>query len=106
MKLRSAPAIWKPTAAESAKKLAGPCEISALALKAGAGAAFISLYDGTGPTDVVDANLKWVLDASTTDSDNQSFPAPLNFRKGVYAICEQGINFNPILCIASVDYLA
>lgn len=98
--------VWKPQsgAGGDRKKLAGPCEVTALKLSAGGGAAFVSIYDGTQDSDVNDSNLKWVLDASTTDNDMQSFFDGLIFKKGVYAICEQGINFNPVVAIAAKSY--
>lgn len=96
--------IWQPTTEEVSKKIAGSCEVTALALKAGGGAAVISLYDGNSTQDVTLANKKWVLDASTSDSDNQSFASPIIFKKGVFAVCEQGMNVNPILCIATRKY--
>lgn len=94
--------IWKPTASEKEKKIADSCEVTALALKAGGGAAVIALYDGVDSTCKNDqGNLKWVLDASTTDSDNQSFSEPIIFKRGMYAVCEQGELNNPILCVAT-----
>lgn len=98
--------VWQPTNTETEKKVAGSCEVSALALKAGGGAAVVSLYDGNSTQDAVPANKKWVLDASTSDSDNQSFTIPITFKKGVYAVCEQGAGTNPILCIATRRYAA
>lgn len=102
--MQSFPAVYKPVAAVEEKKIAGPCEISALALKTGGGAATVSLYDGIAAQDKIPANLKWVLDASTTVPDNQSFDSPLIFKKGIYAVFEQGGDTNPALCYAANAY--
>lgn len=95
---------WKPTGSAPAKKLAGSCEVSNLSLKSGGGAAVVSFYDGVSAQDVIDANLRWVLDASTTDADNNTFAEGLVFEKGVYAVCEQGADTNPIVLIATKTY--
>ena len=74
--------------------------MAVLKLAAGGGAAVVSIYDSIGsdsPTGLV-----WVLDASTTDVDCQVFANPLAFTKGVYAVCDQGWDFNPVVCIAKV----
>ena len=96
--------VWKPSVTESEKKLAGSCEITNLSLKAGGGAAFVAFYDAVDSAGAIPSNLKWVLDASTTDVDNESF-AGLVFSRGVYAICEQGADFNPVVCIAANKYI-
>lgn len=98
------PAIWKPTTDEPAKKIGGPNEVTALSLKSGGGSAVISIYDSADSGGATPTNLKWVLDSATTGNDNQSFPDPIIFRKGMYAVCEQGLNFNPILCVAVRKY--
>jgi hypothetical protein len=95
--------VWKPTSEVPSKKIAGSCEVTNLSLKAGNGAAVVSFYDGSSDGDAVPANLKWVLDASTTSSDNERFDG-LVFKKGVFAVCEQGVNFNPIVLIATKKY--
>lgn len=98
-------AVWKPDAApETSRKLAGPCEVSALALKASGAAAVVSFYDGVSLTDAIPANLKWVLDASTTSDDDMTFVGALIFQKGVFAVLEQGANFNAIVMIATNAY--
>lgn len=105
--MASRSAIWRPNQdpanPQLEKKLAGPCEVTALSLKAGGGSAAVALYDGS------DTNAKngipiWYLDASTTDNDNQSFDEALIFTKGVYAVCEEGLSGNPIVCIAKKAY--
>ena len=92
--------IWIPTSGETAKKLAGPAEVTFLKLSSGAGAAYVSVYDGSSGSDAIPANRKWVLDCSTTDNDVNPFHSPLHFAKGVYAVCEQGIGLDPVVCIA------
>lgn len=96
--------VWKPSASETEKKLAGSCEVIKLSLKSGGAAAVVAFYDGVDNTAVTDANLKWVLDASTTDVDNETFPEGLSFSKGVYAVCEQGAPANARVCIATNKY--
>jgi len=95
--------VWKPTTDETSKKLAGSCEVTALKLSAGSGAAAVAIYDGVDSDDAIPNNLRWFLDASTTDNDAQSFDG-IVFLKGVFAVCEQGINFNPVVCMAASDY--
>jgi hypothetical protein len=95
--------VWKPTPAETQKKLAGAGEVRNLSLKSGGAAAAVSFYDGTSVADVIDTNLKWVLDASQQTADNEKFDG-LIFRKGVFAVCEQGIGFTPVVCISMVEY--
>ena len=98
----SVPGVWKPDLeGNTAKKLAGPCEVSALKLLASAGAATVEFYD-SGSSDAP-TGLKWVLDASTTDTDSQVFSSPLAFKFGVYAKLVQGQNFNPIICISRIS---
>ena len=96
----SIPGVWAPTGAETAKQLAGPCEISSIKLAAGGSAAFVKIYDSVGSAD--SSSLKWVLDASSQTVDSHDFPYPMNFEKGVYAVCEQGAAFTPFVCIAKV----
>lgn len=95
--------VWKPTTEETSKQLAGACEVTALKLAAGGGASAIAVYDGVDSDDVTPNNLRWFLDASTTDNDAQSFDG-LVFLKGVFAVCEIGVNFNPVFCMAASDY--
>jgi len=95
--------VWKPSTSETSKKLAGPCEITALKLAAGGGASVVAIYNGSSSADVIPANLAWVLDASTTDIDSQVFPNPISFSKGVFAVVEQGADFNPMVCISKVN---
>lgn len=105
--LQSNPAVWRvPATGLAEAKLAGPCEISGLSLKGGSGAGLISLYDGTDASAKNDTNLKWVLDASISGVDNQPFPLPIVFKKGIYAVCEQGQANNVILCFCATNYLA
>lgn len=102
--MTSEPAVWKPSAAEPSKKIGGPNEVTALSLKSGKGASTVSLYDASDSSGAILANLKWVLDAATTGNDNQSFPSPIIFRKGIFAVCEIGLDFDPILCVAVRKY--
>lgn len=95
--------VWKPSNLERSKKLAASCEVRNLSLKAGGGAVVVSFYDGVDDTDVTPAKLKWVLDASTQNSDGDKFDG-LVFKKGVYAVCEQGFDTNPIVCITTNKY--
>lgn len=95
--------VWKPVTGDTEKRLAGACEVTALKLSAGGGAAAVSIYDGEDSDDVTPNNLRWFLDASTTDNDAQSFDG-IVFLKGVYVVCEQGVNFNPVFCMAASDY--
>jgi len=91
--------VWKPTANGAGKKLADACEVTNLKLATGAGAAVVSIYDSQDSA----TDLKWVLDASTTDVDSQSFDG-LVFKKGVYAVLDQGGGFTPVVCIARKHY--
>lgn len=93
--------VWKPTDQEQEKKIAGSCDLTHVSLKAGGAAAVVSLYDGNSSDDKKPTNLRWVLDASTGTPDNEDFSEPLNFKKGIYAVLEQGNNFNAILCFAA-----
>lgn len=103
--MQSLSAVWKPTSQEPQKKLADSCEISHVSLKGGAGAAVVSLYDGQDASCLNDqGNLKWVSDASAATPDNDDFAHPIVFRKGVFAVCEQGIGSNPIFCYAKAKY--
>lgn len=97
--------VWKPVGNNNGegKKLAGPCEVFNLALKSGGGAAVASFYDGTTDADVIPANLKWMLDSSTADADADVFQG-LVFKKGVYAVLDQGAGTNPVICISSKKY--
>ncbi len=104
-KTKAISTVWKPTALEASKKLQGGGEVSALKLAAGGGAAFVSIYDASSVDTCNENNLRWVLDASTTVIDSQCFTEPLTFEKGVVAICEQGIGFNPVVCLAMTKYV-
>jgi hypothetical protein len=106
MDIASSPLTWKPIANGEGKALQGTCEVTALKLAAGGGAAFVSIYDSTNASGCNDASLKWVLDASTTDTDNSTFNSPIVFQKGVFGVCDQGGNFNPVVCIAVRKYTA
>jgi len=99
----SDPGVWRPGVGETEKKVAGPCEVSALKLAASGGAAAIAIYDAATSAQASPSNLKWFLDASTADVDSQVFVSPLVFQKGVYAIVEQGANLNPVLCISRIQ---
>ncbi len=92
---------WRPGTGETSKKLAGPCEITNLKLAASGAPAVVAFYDSMDSAD----DLKWVLDASTTDTDSDTFEG-LIFKKGVYAVLEQGANSNAIICIARRKYEA
>jgi hypothetical protein len=97
-------AVWLPdTEGNTSKKLAGSCEVSVLKLIASASAAHVKFYDSASSADNIPNNLKWVLDASTTDVDYQVFVNPLVFKKGVYAVLEQGSGFSPMICISTVQ---
>lgn len=98
----SIPAIWRPDVeGVTAKKLAGPCEVSFLKLIAGGGAAYVELYD-TLSTSPSSTEMVWAMDASTSDDDVDAFPSPLVFKKGMYAVLTQGSGFNPVLCLAAI----
>ena len=96
------PGVWRITSTVPAKKLAGPCEISALKLSSGNTAAFVALYDGVDSSCIIDSNLLWVLDCSTTTNDQSIFPNPIRVTKGVYAVCEDGSQDSPFLCISII----
>lgn len=101
---KSEPIIWKPTVAEPSRLLETACEVSALSLKSGAGSAHVSLYDAKDISGTTPNALKWTLDCSTTDNDNQSFDSPLIFRKGLFAICDNGLDFNAEVCAGVLRY--
>lgn len=105
MSLKSNPAVWKPSTSEVRKQLAGSCEISALSLKSG-GPVAVSFYDGVDQTAETPANLKWVLEVSSVGNDNQNFSLPIIFKKGMWAVVEQGVDQNPIVCFAAANYVA
>ena len=87
----SIPNLWEPDVeGVTTKQLASSGrEVTALKLSAGAGSAVVALYDnGDGNANPTDR--KWVLDASTTDNDGMAFSSPLSFKKGIYAVLEQG----------------
>ena len=91
--------VWKPSSQETQKKIGDAGLVTNLKLASGSGAAVVAFYDGISEADVTEANLKWVLDASTTDADQDSFDK-LKFNKGIYAVCEQGADTNPRVCVA------
>lgn len=99
-------AVWKPSTGETSKKIGGPNEVTALSLKSGGAAATVSIYDAADQAGATESNLKWVLDAAAPGNDNQSFNSPLIFKKGIFAVCDQGNNFNPILCVSTNRYAA
>lgn len=101
----SIPETWKPTGSGDSKKLQGSCEITHLSLKAGNGAAVVYIYDCTDSNGANEDSLKWVLDAATTVPDNEDFSSPIAFKKGVFAVCDQGASpANPVLCYAARLY--
>jgi hypothetical protein len=94
--------IWKPGATDTTKQIATVSkEVTAMKLIGSGGSAVVALYD-TRNRETDDNHLRWVLDASTTYNDTQSFPNPLVFEKGIYAVLEQGVGTNPILCMAAI----
>jgi len=98
----SIPAVWNPDQEGTvAKKLANSCEITALKLTGNAGAAYISLYDGVEAGDAKPTNLKWAMDSSQQTPDTDIFSSPLVFKRGVYAVLEQGAGSGSVLCLAA-----
>lgn len=78
-------------------------EVGGLSLKnGGAGGATVALYDAKTAGDANPSNETWVLDVGATGNDNQEFPHPLAFKHGIYAVLENGVNTNPILCVNRV----
>jgi len=59
----------------------------------------VKIYDRASASTT---NLRWILDSSTTYDDNQVFSNPLFFKNGVYAVIEQGGNFNCSVCVAGI----
>jgi len=104
-KMGSTSIVWKPAAGETSKLLTSSCEVGILKLAAGGGAAFVSIYDCKEIEGATPNSLKWVLDASTTDVDSQSFPDGLAFSKGVFAVVEQGGGTNLAVCVAARRYV-
>lgn len=98
--------VWKPTVNGDSKKIQGSCEVSSLKLSAGGGAAFVSIYDSKDQAGANENSLRTVLDASTTDNDFNAYPgdSKLIFEKGVFAVCEQGGNFNPVVVVGAKRY--
>lgn len=95
--------IWKITLAVPDKQLAGPTEVSVLKLSsAGGGAAFVTIYDSFNLSGCTPTAAKWILDTSSSGVDTTNFPNPLRFKKGVYAVCEDGAGLNPQLAIATI----
>ena len=84
------------------KQIAGPCELGYIKLAASASAAVVKVYDGTSSADVNNQQLKWVLDASTTDTDGDGFAYPLEFIRGIFVVLEQGAGAGAILSYAVV----
>lgn len=98
----SRPSVFEFVGSETTKQIASSgVEVSSLKLIASASAAVVSLYDTSG-TNPQSTDKKWVLDASTSDNDVQNFSNPLGFKKGIYAVLEQGANSNAKLCIAMI----
>lgn len=104
MKKQSISVVWKPVSGNTDEKIQGSCEVTALKLSSGNGAAVVAVYDATSLTECNENSLRWFLDASTTDNDAQSFDG-LVFKKGVYLVCEQGVGFNPVVCVAGQMYV-
>ena len=95
--------VWNPDVEGSTSKTiaSSSVEVSHLKLVASGGSAHVDLYDNNSsanPTDLV-----WSMDASTTANDDNSFPNPLLFRKGIFAVLTQGSGFNPQLSIAIIS---
>ncbi len=86
----------------TAFKIAGPCEVSKLKLSALAAPAFVSIYDAADASGAIPSQRKWFLDAGVAACDSDVFPNPLTFKRGVYAICEDGGGSNPQLGIATI----
>jgi hypothetical protein len=84
------------------KKIANSCEVSLLKLSSGGGSASVKVYDAQTLAETGPGTLKHALDCSTTDNDNPVIIHPLNFRKGVFVILEQGQGFGAILSYATV----
>lgn len=93
--------VWRPDidGGASGRKLAGPCEVSFLKLIGSGAAATVAIYDSNDGSQLM--NPKWYLDASTAYDDTNPFPNPLAFRRGVWAVLEQGTGTNSIVCIAT-----
>ena len=92
--------VWEPTANGQGHLFAtSSVEITALKLVSGGSAALVKIYDSASANA---NNLRWILDSSTTYDDNQVFSNPLFFKNGVYAVIEQGGNFNCSVCVAGI----
>jgi len=94
--------VWIPTGLNDSKKVAGSGDLTHLSLKAAGTAAFVSVYDATEEAGATPNTLKWVLDASTTDSDNEKFSG-IVFEKGVFLKLDQG-DANARVCYAMKKY--
>ena len=94
------PGVWQITSSVTTKQVAGSCEISSFKLISTGGSAHVKLYDSVGSAD--SSSLKWALDSSLYTNDSHDFSNPLVFEKGVYAVCEDGFSFSPILCLSKV----
>lgn len=102
--LQSQPNVWLPTPTESSKLLQTGCEVTALSLKAGGGPVHVSLYDCKDSNGANPNALRWTLDAAQQDTDSETFASPLIFRKGLFAVCDEGLDFNAQVCYASLKY--
>jgi hypothetical protein len=102
MQLTNDSGVWKPAGINDSKKLAGPCELDHISLKTGGTAGFVSIYDAADSSGATPSNLKWQLDASTTVPDNEQLNG-LVFKKGIFAIVEQG-DANLSVCYAIRKY--
>lgn len=76
----------------------GACAVAALKLSSGAGAASVAVYDSAND-DLNGKALKWFLDCSTTDNDSCIFVSPIEFKKGVLLVAEQGGDLGAIVCV-------
>ena len=99
----SLPIVWDPdTEGNTAKVIATSSqEVTALkAVSAKGVAGLIFLYD-SGTANATD--LRWVMDIPSGSPDIQTFSYPLVFKKGIYAVMEQGQNQRIILSVAIID---
>jgi hypothetical protein len=100
------PNIWQPDVDDNdttangvpAKAVAtSGIEVAFLKLSTGGGSAVVSVHDCAAASEITQNNKKWVLDTSTTDNDINPFPNPLNFKKGMVFVLEQGSGNNPVI---------
>lgn len=94
--------VWIPAAANDSKKVGGSAEVTHLSLKAGSTAAHVAVYDANALSEATPNTLKWILDASTTDVDNERFTG-LVFEKGIFMVLEQG-DASTRVCYATRKY--